>query len=253
MEAWFISDIHLKTAEERNGKILLRFLRSLLAGNPRQVHLFMLGDIFDLWVGGHTYFAKKFEPLMQTLGDLRKAGARITFIEGNHDVHVEGYFQKHLGIEVFVEAQYYLIDGVRVRCEHGDLINLNDEKYLKYRSIIRNPYIKPLGNILPGKFWDHIGNKASKKSRERSGHYRVSNEGELISMIRKHTPVAYAEKPFDLIVSGHMHVFDDHMETINGHSVRSVNLGSWFEERVKVFCLKNGVGEWVYLPSEEDL
>ena len=89
MEAWFISDIHLKTAEERNGKILLRFLRSLLAGNPQQVHLFMLGDIFDLWVGGHTYFAKKFEPLMQALGDLRKAGARITFIEGNHDVHVE--------------------------------------------------------------------------------------------------------------------------------------------------------------------
>ncbi|WP_413612574.1 UDP-2,3-diacylglucosamine diphosphatase [Bdellovibrio sp. HCB-110] len=249
MEAWFLSDIHLKTAEERNGKILLRFLRSLREKNPQDVHLFLLGDIFDLWVGGHTYFARKFQPLMDALRDLKQAGARITYIEGNHDVHVEGFFQKKLGIEVFVEAQYYLIEGLRVRLEHGDLINRNDEKYLKYRSIIRNPFIKPLGNILPGQFWDHIGNKASKKSRARSGHYRVSNEGPLIEMIRSHATKAYHEKPFDMIISGHMHVFDDHIVEVDGHKVRSINLGSWFEEKVKVFCIRHGHGEWVYINS----
>lgn len=247
MEAWFISDIHLKDAEERNGKILLRFLRSLLEQNPSEVHLFMLGDIFDLWVGGHAYFAKKFEPLIAALRDLKKAGARITYIEGNHDVHIESFFQGQLGVEVFVEAQYYLIDGVRVRCEHGDLINVNDKNYLKYRALIRHPLVKPLGTHLPGSFWNYIGNKASKASRARSGHFRMVNEAELVKMVRGHVEVAYAEKPFDLIVSGHMHVFDDHTVQYHGHSVRSINLGSWFEERVKVFCLRRGVGEWVYL------
>lgn len=251
MEAWFLSDIHLKTADERNGKILLRFLRSLQEQNPANIHLFLLGDIFDLWVGGHEYFAKKFQPLMEALRDLKKAGARITYIEGNHDVHVEGFFQKKLGVEVFVEAQHYVIDGVRVRVEHGDLINLNDVKYLKYRSIIRNPFVKPLGAILPGRFWDHIGNKASKKSRARTGHYRASNEDSLVQMIREHAPKAYLEKPFDIIISGHMHVFDDHMVDVEGQKVRSINLGSWFEERVKVFCLRDGKGEWVYLPGPE--
>ncbi|WII72832.1 UDP-2,3-diacylglucosamine diphosphatase [Bdellovibrio sp. 22V] len=250
MEAWFLSDIHLKTAEERNGKILLRFLRSLLEKNPSEIHLFLLGDIFDLWVGGHSYFAKKFKPLIDALHDLKKAGARITYIEGNHDVHVEGFFQKKLGVEVFVEAQYYRIDGVTVRCEHGDLINLTDEKYLKYRSIIRNPYIKPLGNILPGRFWDHIGNKASKKSRARTGHYRSANESSLVEMIRSHATKAYQEKPFDIIISGHMHVFDDHTVDVDGRKVRSINLGSWFEEKVKVFRIHHGHGEWVYLDSQ---
>ncbi|MNJ99758.1 UDP-2,3-diacylglucosamine hydrolase [compost metagenome] len=244
MEAWFISDIHLKTAKERNGEILLRFLRSLLQRNPSQIHLFMLGDIFDLWVGGHEYFAKKFEPLTQALADLKKAGARITYIEGNHDVHVEGYFQKKLGVEVFVEAQYYDIDGLKVRCEHGDLINLSDEKYLKYRSIIRNPWIKPLGNLIPGQFWEYIGNRASKKSRARSGEYRSRNEEQLALMIRGHAIKAYSEKPFDVIISGHMHVFDDHMVDINGKPVRSVNLGSWFEDQVKVFAIINGEPQW---------
>lgn len=251
MEAWFISDIHLKTAEERNGKILLRFLRSLLQGNPQQVHLFLLGDIFDLWVGPHSYFGKKFQPLMDALADLKKQGARITYIEGNHDVHVEGYFEKKLGVEVFVEAQHYLLDGVRVRLEHGDLINLNDIKYLKYRSIIRNPYIKPLGNIIPGAFWAYVGNRASKKSRARTSDYANRNTDQLVQMIREHAVKVYAEKPFDVIISGHMHVFDDHQIQIQGNSVRSINLGSWFEPKVKVFRLKDGVGDWVYLPDEQ--
>ncbi|WP_413586444.1 UDP-2,3-diacylglucosamine diphosphatase [Bdellovibrio sp. HCB274] len=245
MEAWFISDIHLKSAEERNGQILLRFLRSLRQGNPENVHLFMLGDIFDLWIGSSEFFAKRFQPLMDALKDLRKAGARITYIEGNHDVHIEGYFTKKLDVEVFVEAQYYKIDGLNVRVEHGDLINLNDIKYLKYRSIIRNPWIKPLKDFLPGRFWNYLGNRASKKSRARSGHYRQRNEEQLVSMIRGHVSRAYDEGPFDIIISGHMHVFDDHMVPTHGREVRSVNLGSWFEDDVKVFRIKNGQGEWV--------
>lgn len=247
MEAWFLSDIHLKTAEERNGKILLRFLRSLREKNPQQVHLFLLGDIFDLWVGGHAYFARGFKDIIRALQDLKKSGARITYIEGNHDVHIEGFFQKKLGVEVFVEAQHYLLDGVRVRVEHGDLINLADEKYLKYRRLIRNPYIKPLGNIVPARVWAYLGNRASKKSRARSLDYAHRNTDQLVQMIRGHAERVYAEKPFDMIISGHMHVFDDHKMRIGGNPVRSINLGSWFEPQVKVFRLLNGQGEWVLL------
>lgn len=247
MEAWFISDIHLKSADERNGKILLRFLRSLLEGSPQQTHLFMLGDIFDLWVGGSTYFGNKFAPLTSTLKAFIAAGGRVTYIEGNHDVHIERYFQKKLGVEVFVEAQYYDLDGLKVRVEHGDLINLNDLKYLKYRQVIRDPRLKPLSVIIPGRLWDYIGNKASKKSRERSSQYRSRNEEQLVTMIHSHTERAYVEKAFDMIISGHMHVFADRVLDINGHAVRSVNLGSWFEKQVKVFRVKEGRGEWVNL------
>lgn len=247
MEAWFISDIHLKTAEERNGQILLRFLRSLLQKNPGNIHLFMLGDIFDLWIGSSSFFSKKFAPLTEALADLKKAGAKITYIEGNHDVYVEGYFQKKLGVEVFIEAQYYTVDGLTIRVEHGDLINPNDIKYLKYRSIIRNPLLKPLANIIPGMLWNHVGERASKNSRERSSHYRTRNEEQLIEMIHGHAEKAWLEKPFDFIISGHMHVFADRVVKVNNHEVRSINLGSWFEDHVRVFKIENGKGDWVYI------
>jgi UDP-2,3-diacylglucosamine hydrolase len=251
VEAWFLSDIHLKNIEERNGKILLRFLRSLLQRNPASLHLFLLGDIFDLWIGGHSHFVEKFRPLMDALKDLKTAGAKITYIEGNHDVHIENFFQKKLGAEVFVEAQYFDIEGLRVRCEHGDLINTNDKAYLRYRGVIRHPLVKPFGTtLLPGPFWSYVGNKMSQKSRKKSGHYRTRNEAQLVEMIRGHIAKAYQEKPFDFIISGHMHVFDDHVVEIDGKKVRSINLGSWFEETVKVFCIRNGQGEWVPLPGE---
>jgi len=248
VETWFVSDIHLKNAEERNGKILLRFLHSLRDKNPAELHLFLLGDIFDLWIGGSSYFANKFKDLTKALKALRAAGVRITYIEGNHDVHIDDYFQKKLGIEVLVEAQYYQIDGLTVRCEHGDLINLQDEAYLNYRAIIRNPRLRPLRH-LPGAFWAYLGNRASKKSRARSNDYRAQNQAELVKMIREHTLRAYQEKPFDLIISGHMHVFDDHSIKIGEHTVQTVNLGSWFEDSVKVFCLKDGKTSWVTLPE----
>lgn len=247
MEAWFLSDIHLKTMQERNSDILLRFLRFLLKNNPSETHLFLLGDIFDLWIGGHRVFVKKFQPLVEAVRDLKQAGAQVTYIEGNHDVHIHSFWQKKLGVNVFVEAQYFEINDRVVRVEHGDLINLDDKAYLRYRSLIRHPLIKPLGTLIPGKLWDEIGNYAARKSRARSQVYRIRNEESLVKMIRHHAHRAFAEKPFDLIVSGHMHVYDEYRFQVGACEVQSINLGSWYGEEVKVLKLSGSQAEWVVL------
>lgn len=231
--------------QERNSDILLRFLHSLREKNLQQVHLFLLGDIFDLWVGGSSIFVKKFQPLVEALRDLKNAGARITYIEGNHDVHIESFWQKKLGIDVFVEAQFYEINGLKVRVEHGDLINLDDETYLRYRSIIRHPLVKPLNWIIPGKIWDEVGNYAARKSRARSHSYRVRNEEKLITMIRAHALRVFPESPYDVLVSGHMHVYDDYEFQVGAQKARSINLGSWYGPTVKVLRLSGQKLDWV--------
>lgn len=233
--------------QERNSQILLRFLRSLLEKNPAQTQLFLLGDIFDLWIGGHAIFARKFQPLVDALRDLKKAGARIVYIEGNHDVHIETFWRDRLGVEVYVEAQYFELNGQVVRVEHGDLINLEDKAYLRYRSLIRHPWVKPLGNLIPGTLWNEIGNYASHKSRARSQVYRTRNEEKLITMIRHHAHRAYEEKPFDLIIHGHMHVHDEYQFQVGVRAVRSYNLGSWYGDEVKVLKLSGAEAQWVVI------
>jgi UDP-2,3-diacylglucosamine hydrolase len=249
LEAWFLSDIHLKNMSERNGEILLRFLHSLMDKNPSEIHLFLLGDIFDLWVSDHPIFVRKFQDLVDADRALLSAGARVTYIEGNHDMHVAPFWQKQLGCEVFVEAQYYELNGLTVRVEHGDLINLEDKAYLRYRSFMRHPWVEPLGHIVPGKFWQDLGDYASKKSRARTQKYSSRNEARLVEMIRTHAHRVFEEKPFDLIVSGHMHVIDDYEFQVGLRKSRSINLGSWYRD-VKVLHLTGTNLEWVTLHQE---
>lgn len=230
METYFISDIHIKDINERNGVILLRFLNFLAEKKKaEQVRLFLLGDIFDLWILDGEAFVKKYRPLVDAIRRLKEKGAQITFFEGNHDVHMAGFWTQRLGIEVHVEAQYYKIDNLTIRLEHGDLMNPHDEAYLKYRAVIRNPYVVQLGRLVPGEIWNWAGMKASQKSRYRTGTRSEEKNARIVQTIRNHVPKAYAEKPFDLIISGHMHVFDDCDINIAGRSVRSINLGSWLE------------------------
>jgi UDP-2,3-diacylglucosamine hydrolase len=55
------------------------------------------------------------------------------------------------------------------------------------------------------------------------------------------------EEPFDLIITGHVHVRDDHVFESGGRQVRSVNLGSWADGPC-AFRITDTVQEFIQLP-----
>jgi UDP-2,3-diacylglucosamine hydrolase len=246
VESYFVSDIHLKSEKERNGEILLRFLHSLQTKDPKQIQLFLLGDIFDLWVSNGQAFVKRYQTISDAILALTTKGVRIVFFEGNHDLHIAPHWKKILNVEVYTEPRTFSLGALKVRLEHGDLINLQDKAYLKLRSVLRHPWIERLGHCLPGIFWIKIGEAWSPASRKKSGEYRIRNETKLIEMIRSHAERAFDEQPFDLIITGHMHVKDDYTFQRHSCSIRSINLGSWFTE-TQVLRLVDGKIDWIGL------
>lgn len=244
ISAWFLSDLHLKKPEERNSQILLRFLRSLAEGGRKATHLYLVGDIFDMWVGEHDFYEDKFRDLVDAILDCKRSGIQVMYFEGNHDVHVKRYWEKRHGIPCFVDEKYEKLGSRLVRIEHGDLINPKDETYLKYREFIRRPVMEKVAHLIPAALLHAIGDYASKKSRKHSSVKRRDSESELRQMIRDFAVKVYDSAPFDLIVTGHMHIRDDFTFLRNGREVRSVNLGSWFDE-TKVFHLTDQGSEWV--------
>lgn len=242
MEAVFLSDLHLTSMEERNGQTLLRFFRSLEA-LPKPPTIFLLGDIFDLWVSGHGVFVHRYQPLLDSLKILRGKGARIIYFEGNHDLHLAPFWKEVLGSEVYVAAQTFEVGGVKIRCEHGDEMNLEDTAYLRLRAFLRHPFLERLAHLLPGKFWDFLGQRWSRHSRVRSSSDRADHEEKIRSIIRSHAERVANGENFDVVISGHMHVRDDWNFEKNGRSFRSINLGSWFYQP-KVLVLENGQFEW---------
>lgn len=238
MKSWFVSDIHLTDLKERNGQTLLRFL-FYLNQNPTQHRLFFLGDIFDFWLSDGVAFINHYKELIDQIALLKKNGGEVYYFEGNHDFHVDVFWTRKLQIPVYEVEAFFDLDQKIVRLEHGDFINPNDEKYLKYRALVRHPLIEPIGHILPGFFWKWLGETQSQKSRKRTGHYGRNNADEIRQMVRDHAQRVYDQNPFDLIVTGHMHVFDDYTFERDGKPVRSVNLGTWLESP-RAMLLENG-------------
>lgn len=233
IRAYFVSDIHLKTMHERNSQLLLRFFHSLAtnesSATPRPTHVFLVGDIFDLWISSHRYFVDRFAPLVAAIRELITAGIEVHFFEGNHDLYLKEFWQDELGVHVHADAAYFNLDGTIVRVEHGDLINPDDNGYLFLRAALRTAPLRFLARHLPASAVNAIGERASRASRQYTSTAKGLADERSIALIRAHARRAYQEKPFDLLITGHVHVRDDYGFSMDGRSVRSVNLGSWFD------------------------
>ena len=94
IKAWFISDIHLKNEQESNSEKLLLFLHSLENGQRQASHLFLVGDIFDLWIHNHSYFIEKFPKIVNAIRVVVKKGIEVHYFEGNHDLYLKKYWQR---------------------------------------------------------------------------------------------------------------------------------------------------------------
>lgn len=238
MISWFLSDIHLKDVNERNGNTLLRFL-FYLNQNPGKHRLFLLGDIFDFWLSDGKVFQQHYQVLIEQISKFKKNGGLVYYFEGNHDFHIDVFWTKYLEIPVYEAAAFFEQDGLKLRLEHGDFINPNDKAYLRYRATVRHPLVEPFGHYLPGWFWKWFGEKTSQKSRKRSSYYASQNSEKMIQLIRDYARRVYLENEFDLIVTGHMHFYDDYEFVVNQKKVRSINLGTWLEVP-RVLKIENG-------------
>ena len=229
LNAYFVSDIHISSPDEPRATLFLSFLRGL-QGTPNATRLFLLGDIFDLWVANHRYFVERYRDIVAEIGRLRDEGVEIHYFEGNHDLHLRGFWAGQLGIEVHPGPIEVQLGDRLVRLEHGDQMNPDDRGYLFLRWFLRTPPVRFLLCHLPGALVAHLGDRASAKSRAytSSGGKSIS-PSEVTAKALAHARQVHAGSSFDLIISGHIHVRHDEEIEMPSGGFRSVNLGSWID------------------------
>lgn len=224
----FVSDIHITSPDSGRGRLFLDFLKSL-SGHAGLTHLFMLGDIFDLWVADHRYFVERYAKIIDEIRRLRSEGVDISYFEGNHDLYLKHFWRDELGVTVHAGPTQVTLGDTRVRLEHGDQTDPDDRGYLFLRWFLRTPPIRFLNRHLPGRFVAKLGDRASASSRQYTTHRKSIEPSTAVAKLRDHARRVHAEAPFDLIITGHVHVRDDcEIDTDTG-SFRAVNLGSWFD------------------------
>lgn len=229
MRAIFLSDIHLRGAQDsRLGLFIQRLDEEIAVGSLTQ--LYLLGDIFDLWVGAHQHFIHEYAELLGRLAKLREMGVEIHYFEGNHDLHLAGYWREQLGAIVHVEGVIVDLAGLRVRIEHGDQMNPDDRGYLRLRAFLRTPFMAWAAYALPGSVTEAIGRSMSRASRKwTASPVMFRDETQIRSIIVEHARRAWADEEFDVLIAGHVHVRLDEQLPLgtSNKNVRVINLGCW--------------------------
>jgi UDP-2,3-diacylglucosamine hydrolase len=220
----FVSDIHISSKEDPKYKLFSEFLDH--CATIQLDHLFLVGDIFDLWVADRSYFVENFHGIPERLTRLKGMGVEIHYFEGNHDLDLKLYWQEQLGFDVHENAAYFKLGPLQTRVEHGDQMDPEDKGYLFLRWFLRTPPLKSLGRNLPNQMVKWIGTRASHASRDYTTNVKSATDDQSREKVRKHAAQAYQERPFDLFVSGHLHVREDSQQD----HFRCINLGTWLKE-----------------------
>jgi UDP-2,3-diacylglucosamine hydrolase len=231
MKVSAISDVHVKIPHDEADTLLLRFLNHPLVQSSD--YILLLGDIFDLMAGPHPAYLKDFAHLFDAMDTLLKAGKKIYFIEGNHDVHLEALFRRRWKGGEFVPLQHEIvetIDGKTYYFSHGDEHEIDNQSYQRYKKFITSRPLKFVADhLMPYAVLNFIGERASKASRKK-GH-KSFNEISVRDRFRVGVEAVIQGK-YDFIIGGHSHV-QDRFELPGGGTY----LNNGYALRTKTFIL----------------
>lgn len=217
-----LSDVHLRDSHSVKSKIVIRFLQEVAS---RFDHIYVLGDLFDIWPGTNPYLVKTFGPVLRALGRLVSEGRRVYYIEGNHDFLLGSYFSEELGIEVYPDKLVEDWNGRRIYLTHGDLANPREYNYQILRKILRNGVVQKLFQQLPPEWVFRAGLKSSQFSRN---HQRKMTQSEAaIRGIYRESAFKLLREGYDVVLMGHTHLPDDVSIEVEGRACRYINTGDW--------------------------
>lgn len=130
----FISDLHLSEATPQIEQGLYRFLEE--KGDVDR--LFLLGDIFEAWIGDDddSEIAMRFADAMKKLAD---RGTAIFFMRGNRDFLVGEPYLKQFNAELLGDTAEISVAGSPALLMHGDLLCTDDVDYMAFRALAHNP------------------------------------------------------------------------------------------------------------------
>lgn len=138
--ALFISDLHLS---ERRAATSERFRRFLREEGARAESLYVLGDLFDYWIGDDELDAAGADRLGRSVAGalqaLARAGVAVRVMHGNRDFLLGDDFLRAAGAQALADPSVVTVDGVRTLLMHGDTLCTDDREYLRFRAKVRDP------------------------------------------------------------------------------------------------------------------
>lgn len=229
----FISDLHLSPETPAATDTLLRFLRETA---PAADSLYVLGDLFEYWIGDEGLvqpFAKEVAQAFRTLAD---GGVPVCFMHGNRDFLVGERFALASGIKLLTDPTVVDLYGTRTVLMHGDTLCSDDVEYQKFRSMVRNPawqrafLAKPLDERV----------RMARDVRGKSEQAKQVKDMTIMDVAPATVDIAFRAHGYARLIHGHTHRPARHEHKVDGRDCERWVLADWYEHGSYLLCDTDG-------------
>ncbi|MGQ0511440.1 MAG: UDP-2,3-diacylglucosamine diphosphatase [Betaproteobacteria bacterium] len=220
--ALFISDLHLSVERPGPNEQFFRFLHEEAA---RSNALYILGDLFEYWIGddgiGEDPLGRQ---VVRALRVLTKSGVAVHLMVGNRDFLMGAKFCEESGALFLDDPRVVEIGGKAVLLMHGDTLCTDDKDYQGWRATARSEAWQKdfLAKSLPDRRETIEGLRAKSKAvvQAKPAGIMDVNEGAVREAFRVHG--------VQLMIHGHTHRPARHEHEVDGRPCVRWVLPDWY-------------------------
>lgn len=229
----FISDLHLHPERPESIHLFENFVASK-AGEAEQ--LFILGDLFEYWLGDDASEHCGYQPVIDSLSILAEMNTEVFFMHGNRDFLVGTRFASLIGGKLLPDPSIISLDGQDALLMHGDSLCTDDIEHQKFRALTRS------------REWQQdILSKSIAEREVIARQFRMNSmkgnaeKAEAIMDVNQQTVESIMlENQTRLLIHGHTHRAAIHNFQLDGKLMHRIVLGDWYTQGSYLIHDQNG-------------
>lgn len=226
--ALLISDLHLTPTMPRTAERFVEFCEH----EAKQIEaLFILGDLFEYWVGDDAHRHSPFQrEVARQLKQLSKSGVKVFFLKGNRDFLIGEGFAKEANWSEISDPSVVHIGGQSWILSHGDALCTADASYQRFRFWVRQSWVQKLFCMMPLSFRKGIAEKLRRNSTasyQKSQRFTPEISNIRSDVTKKACADLINEQKSAQLIHGHTHRPGLYQEAFNDTSWKRWVLSDW--------------------------
>ena len=233
MHSIFVSDLHLTPERPQATE---RFREFTAGPAARAEALYILGDLFEYWVGDDDLGDPFNASVADALHALSGKGTAIHLMHGNRDLLAGPRFAERCGAKLVADSLLLDLYGTKTLILHGDTLCTDDLAYQKFRAFAHDPGNQRRFLALP-----------IEERRRQIVAYRGDSEKEKAGKTDEIMDVAPAaveqalrESGYPRLIHGHTHRPARHVHIVDGKTCERWVLTDWYGRAGYLRCDASG-------------
>ncbi len=222
MATLFIADLHLSVQEPAITAGFLHFLQRQAAHADA---LYILGDLFEIWIGDDDPCPLHAE-IALALNQLTQRGVPCFFIHGNRDFLIGKDFARASGMTILPQEQLLTLYDRPILILHGDTLCTDDLAYQRYRRRVNRRWLQRLFLMLPLKRRMRI----AQRMRSSSQQANRAKSATIMDVNPQAVATAFSRHDVKWMIHGHTHRPAIHTVILPDGKAHRAVLGAWHQQ-----------------------